>query len=1125
MRVFVLLSFLLWMTVLEAQQRNFKRYAAEYGIQASIKCIFQDSRGYIWIGTQNGGINRYDGQHFVNYSKSNGLLGNSVTDICEDKNGNLWIGTANGLNYFDGKNFKKYGPEDGLGNYPVNKICCTKSGDIWIASSEGLVRYNGHKFIGYSVKNGLKSNKVDAVFADSHGKIWLSYDPDERSQQVSCFDGKTFSHYTVFRKNQAGIDEYGKIFFFYEDRNGNMWTGGVSNGPGSLSIFKRDGFYPYNEFQNMPGVFDMLIDKKKNIWLGTRKGIFKADFEKILLHEKDSVSVSKHLFNYVKGISDEPCLDFMEDNSGNMWFGTSNGIVKFQGDVFLHYGASENYNSAGFRIFEDKFNKLWVGDDGTGFCRLEGDTLFKHIREILQVRKPLRGANSFVKNGVMWFGSEMDGLFKYDGGSIVHYDQRDGLKMIDGRLLPTRPVYSDRNGVLWCASIYKGMSVFRLDESQPKGKQIKYVDFSSLHGLDSSYAGDFPVGIFIDSKNCIWLTYSRHGLVTIKNGVVEAVPVSKILVDNHFTKYFEDSKGGIWFTDGNLPGIARFYEGKFTWYNEKNGCTSAKVWQFKEDKYGKVWIATDGDGLFVFENGKIRNISSKDGLNDNTIWNVVFDRNNNVWAGTNKGINKIRLDKKGEVWKIKSYGINEGFIGVECNNEASYVDSKGNIWFGTPIGVTRYIPGEDIIDKNPPELNMLEVKLFFKKTDWSVYGNPVNTWTGLPSELSLPYNQNHLTFSFIGISLRSSDKVRYKFKLVGQENKWSPETDKNEITYSGLSPGTYEFQVKSCNANGDWNKKPLTYKFTILPPWWQTWWFRSLMVCSLLFVLYIVFRWRNAALLKRQAVLEKTVVERTAEVVHQKEVIEEKQKEILDSINYAKRIQDAILPSQKTIKECLPDSFILYLPKDIVAGDFYFVEPSGNKTIFAAADCTGHGVPGAMVSVVCANAMKRTIKEFGLTKPGPVLDKVTDLVLETFESSGTDVKDGMDISFCAFDKTSLLLEWSGANNPLWIVRNGEILEYNADKQPIGKFDNRKPFSTHAIQLKKGDEIFIFTDGYGDQFGGPKNKKFKLANMKTLFVDIKDLPCEQQMLRIHEMFDRWKEHYEQVDDVCVIGVKI
>jgi serine phosphatase RsbU (regulator of sigma subunit) len=270
-----------------------------------------------------------------------------------------------------------------------------------------------------------------------------------------------------------------------------------------------------------------------------------------------------------------------------------------------------------------------------------------------------------------------------------------------------------------------------------------------------------------------------------------------------------------------------------------------------------------------------------------------------------------------------------------------------------------------------------------------------------------------------------------------------------------------------------------------------------------------------------------TVVKQNEITELQRSELAHRNKEITDSITYAKRIQSAILPSSKTINSHLTKSFILYKPKDIVAGDFYWMEPIVGKVLFAAADCTGHGVPGAMVSVVCNGALNRAVREFGLSEPGKILDRAREIVISEFEKSDEEVKDGMDISICALSFEHKKLEWSGANNALWIIRNGanEVAEFKPDKQPIGKYSDPKPFKTHFIQLNQGDSIYIFTDGFQDQFGGEKGKKFKAANLKTLLLSIQDESMEKQKQIIDEAFEDWRGSLEQVDDVCVIGVRI
>ncbi|MBA3683447.1 MAG: tetratricopeptide repeat protein [Bacteroidetes bacterium] len=276
----------------------------------------------------------------------------------------------------------------------------------------------------------------------------------------------------------------------------------------------------------------------------------------------------------------------------------------------------------------------------------------------------------------------------------------------------------------------------------------------------------------------------------------------------------------------------------------------------------------------------------------------------------------------------------------------------------------------------------------------------------------------------------------------------------------------------------------------------------------------------------------------------QKRIVEGKNTEILDSISYAKRIQNAILPSSRLVKEYFKDSFILYKPKDIVAGDFYWMEvisqkqslssmqlsqtekvPTADLVLIAAADCTGHGVPGALVSVVCHNALNRSVREYGITDPGKILDKTRDLVISEFEKSEEEVLDGMDISLCVLDIKTMEINWSGANNPLWIIRNNELMDVKPDKQPIGKFESAKPFTSHKIKLEQNDCIYIFTDGYQDQFGGESAKKFKVSKFKELILSVSASNMEEQQKRIDNAFHDWKGELEQVDDICIIGIRI
>ncbi len=267
------------------------------------------------------------------------------------------------------------------------------------------------------------------------------------------------------------------------------------------------------------------------------------------------------------------------------------------------------------------------------------------------------------------------------------------------------------------------------------------------------------------------------------------------------------------------------------------------------------------------------------------------------------------------------------------------------------------------------------------------------------------------------------------------------------------------------------------------------------------------------------------ITSKNEELSHAYDEIELKNNEIIDSIRYAKRIQSALLPAKDKLNSHLGKHFIFYLPKDVVAGDFYWMEKMDNKLLFAVADCTGHGVPGAMVSVVCNNGLNRSVREHKLTDPAQILEKTRSIVLEEFEKSEEIVNDGMDIALCCLDGQTLY--YAGAHTPLWIIRNGsyQIEEIKADKQPVGKFEKAGPFTSHKIELNKGDQIYLSSDGYADQFGGERGKKMKTTNFKKLLLSLTELDMNEKETHLKNAFEEWRRDLEQIDDVCVMGIQI
>jgi serine phosphatase RsbU (regulator of sigma subunit) len=299
---------------------------------------------------------------------------------------------------------------------------------------------------------------------------------------------------------------------------------------------------------------------------------------------------------------------------------------------------------------------------------------------------------------------------------------------------------------------------------------------------------------------------------------------------------------------------------------------------------------------------------------------------------------------------------------------------------------------------------------------------------------------------------------------------------------------------------------------------------KGLIIFLILISTFLIFVYRSLIITKKQ----KAAIERTKSILEiQKKLVENKNKEIIDSINYALRIQQAILPDEKKWERLLPNSFKIYLPKDVLAGDFYWLEENENYIYVAAADCTGHGVPGAMVSVVCSSALTKAVLEDKLINTNEILDRVREIVVEKLSSNEEHLRDGMDVCLVRINKSNRKeIQYSGSNRPLYIIKaNGVLEELSPDKQPIGWMEETRPFKGENKVLEQGDMLYLTTDGFADQFGGPKQKKLKTKGMIELFVNVHSLPLNEQKVKIHTYYSEWKGSGYQTDDVCVIGIKV
>ncbi|MBI2722422.1 MAG: SpoIIE family protein phosphatase [Bacteroidetes bacterium] len=641
------------------------------------------------------------------------------------------------------------------------------------------------------------------------------------------------------------------------------------------------------------------------------------------------------------------------------------------------------------------------------------------------------------------------------------------------------------------------------------------------------------------------------------------------LSNNFVYSILEDKTGNLWF--GTDDGVCR-YDGKsFTNFTEKEGLSNNVVYSILEDKTGNLWFGTNGGGVCRYDGKSFTNFTEKEGLSNNAVLNMMQDAEGNIWFGTRKGLSKvervqlIKLAEKNENFNpvkeafFYNYGYNDGFLGLNCRRNSVLQDSKGRIWWGTDV-LTCYNPKGNIADTTAPIVNLTSVKLFGEEIAWAnlkaVYTDStgkeiikgqindtllsngillkdikfdgLTKWYNLPEHLSLPYNNNNLTFNFIGIHMQSRNHIKYQYKLEGIDPDWSSITDRTEAPYGNLPSGDFIFKIKAMNQSGNWSE-PFEYKFIVRPPWWQTWWFRTLMGVLIVSIILSYIKWREKKLRVEKQILEQTVEERTAEVVEQKHLIEEKHKEITDSINYAERIQRALLASKNMLDENLSDYFILFKPKDVVSGDFYWATKlSNNNFVLVTADSTGHGVPGAIMSILNISCLEKAVEVENLFLPNEILNHTRTKIIETLKKDGSieGGKDGMDGSLLCFDFKNNILNCATANNPIWIIRNKELIEIKADRFPIGKHErDKEPFTLHTLNLQKGDVVYSLTDGFPDQFGGPDGKKFKYKKLQELLLSMSTESMQTQKQKLNDVFDKWKGNLEQIDDVCLIGVRI
>lgn len=1044
--------------------------------QTHVTAVYQDSLGFLWVGTQDG-LNKYDGYSFQHYRNqmhdSNSISNNYISSIAEDSDGNLWIGTNRGLNRLDRKTgtFSVYLPPEseipGLGEPIVYSVCIDRTDNVWFKTGNflevlkpdsGVIR--SYRFYNdpYNQTNG---SAVSRIFVDRKGQIWLS--------------------------TKDGL---------------NLFI------PGSHE-FKRFIHDPSDENSISNSSVRTIYEDSRNIlWIGTEEGLN--------IYNPSQSTFLRIPLSGSTGGRDQRINTISEDSRGKIWVGTDMGfyIMTPDGEIHGKYTDIETVNrkiqiSSIYSILEDRSEIIWMGT-------------YEGLVKMDQKKKKF----DILENSV-------NGFPRLSSNNIFS-------------------VYEDDEGRLWLGTWGYGLNIIDY-----KNKQVDLYSRNAF-SPDRRIVNDYVLSIYEDNEDRIWIgTSNGINYFDTKNGHIYPFcqdnndQACNIFRNNNVYAILEDFKGNIWFATAD--GICQFIETN----DEIRTYKISSVYCLAEDPDGKIWAGSE-EGLLLYnpvedvfrdlssqtvyslylDSHSILWIGTSSGLNRynraeenftsfpgsmglmvNQVLGILEDQDNCLWLSTNRGLLKFDPVKE----EYSTFNLSDGLQNYEFNRGAAFKSASGKLFFGGISGLNYFYPDSISFNENIPPVSF---------TYFEIAGEWGRSFLPLERTLSVEVMKGNRTFTigFAALDFTAPENNRYRYKMVkqGSSGTWINFGNQHNVTFYNLSPGSYVISVKGSNNDNVWNHREVSLNVTVPPPFWNSW--KAYIIYGIISVLmiYLLIQIRTRNLRQSNKMLkEKEVAAR--EIDKQREELMVKNRSIMDSIIYAQRIQMALLPSNEIFKKVFPNSFILYKPKDIVSGDFYWINTDKEKIYVAAVDCTGHGVPGAFVSIIGFELFRKITSAEGIKNPAQILASLNSNFTEIF-SDGHQVylNDGMDLSLCVLDRNEKSLEYSGAFNPLYIIRDETIIEIKANRFSVGA-DVRLArgelnFKSHKVALEKDDILYLFSDGYSDQFGGPEGKKFKYRRFRHLLLTIHKIPMERQLAILDASIEEWKGDYEQVDDIMVIGIR-
>lgn len=1096
----VCLSILGWMTIFNPAAQTAELYGnlftAQSGLsQSRVHTILQDSLGFLWIGTQDG-LNKYDGYSFEHFRYQPGavsLSNNTIRCLAEGRDGVLWVGTDYGLNRLSR-----------LGGYAWTYLI-PERGD----------------------SASLEKPAIYAVLEDDDGHVWI-----RTEQRLVMLDPET-SQFTSFAlyfddENAAGNPAASCMT---ADREGQIWIG-TNDG---LQVFDKESqrIIRYTVLSDIGLKSDNIrvlhIDQQDQVWIGTGDGLYLYNrIDNVFIDVGDSIpDLAGIAVNSLAGSS-----------KGTLLTGTDNALIIIQPDlsdarIYTAFNRDELYTpfTSIYTIFEDASEILWLGTYG-GLVKIDQKP---RKFQVINQRNPLiRGLSSYMistiyqeENGDLWLGTSGRGLnlVRKESGDVIRYGRNagPGRRLIHDQI---NTVYRDRSGNLWVGT-GDGVNVmkagtnqfYRFCDREPR-ISCGYFNGQQINDITEDARGN----IWFAASNGLYRYDPVEGQVRSHNLIYNG---AEMLTLQDVNCVLEDHRGWIWV--GSNVGLIRYLPGgekpevfQAGILNQSSNINNNTVLSLLLDAENQLWVGT-ASGLNRYDpaNNSFVYFPDPVELAELRIYGMQEDGNGNLWLSSDRGL--ARYDP--EVESFIQYGSTDGLQNYEYLPGSCYRDREGRLYFGGISGLNIFHPDSVLYNPHKPRLSFTR---YLKRREQGGGSKPISL--DRVSSVIVSRGVQIITIQFSALEFTAPERNQYMYKLVrkDQDGLWVHIGEQHFLTLVNQSPGTYTLSVKGSNNDLVYADEEIQIEIVIPYPFWGK--TLAIVIYVVLGILLIVLaiQIRTSSLRKTNRMLREKEIS-AKEIARQREELVMKNKNITDSILYAKRIQIALLPSSDSFRTILPDSFVLFKPKDIVSGDFYWINQHGNKIYVAAVDCTGHGVPGAFVSIIGFELFRKITASKQGSNPAMILDTLNENFSEIF-SDGEQVylNDGMDLSLCILDMKEKSLDYSGAFNPLYLVRNETIIEVKADRFSVGAdvhfSAERKLFKSHKIYLQKNDVIYIFSDGYADQFGGPEGKKFKYRRFRHLLLTIHKLPMEKQRSILDASIEEWMGGMDQVDDMLVIGIK-